>query len=348
MSVMQPCPDSLLARARAGTLSSLEKRQLQAHLVHCETCRVSLVVGQDFDGALAARPDDTLLVTKVVRAVRASAALRDSVSPPRARPGGRLFAYSLAAALLTISFAVGAARPSVRRTVAVFLGLQDRDARTEAPAAGVDARIKPLPMRPKGAISPGGETSSIASALSDAPQGRAEEPNTAPRHEEPNTPPPHGGLVHADSPHALEGSAARDLFAQGNAKRRAGDEPGARRLYQELQQRYPRSPEAEVSRVALGRLLLDRSQDANAALEQFDRAIHSPGQAGQGELAEEALFGRATALMRLGRTDDERKTWLELLERFPGSVYADRAHTRLDEMGPAGAKDGPAPKPALK
>ncbi len=64
------CPDSLVARARAGTLSSVEKRHLQTHLGQCETCRVSLVVGQDFDGALAARPFDTLLVTRVVDAVR--------------------------------------------------------------------------------------------------------------------------------------------------------------------------------------------------------------------------------------------------------------------------------------
>jgi TolA-binding protein len=197
--------------------------------------------------------------------------------------------------------------------------------------------MKPLPMKPL-RVSPS-EASSIAATASDAPQAPAEELTT---------PPHNGGLVRADSPQAPAGSAAKDLFAQANAKRRAGDEPGARRLYQELQQRHPRSPEAEVSRVALGRLLLDRSQDPNAALEQFDRAIHSPGQSGQAGLAEEALFGRATALMRLGRMDDERKTWLELLERFPGSVYADRAHTRLDEMGPAGAKDGPAPKPALK
>jgi hypothetical protein len=52
--------------------------------------------------------------------------------------------------------------------------------------------------------------------------------------------------------------------------------------------------------------------------------------------------------MRLGRTDDERKTWLLLLDRFPGSVYADRAHARLREISLAGVQDGPTPKPAVK
>jgi TolA-binding protein len=321
MTAVHVCPDSLLARAREGTLSSSEKRQLQAHLGQCEICRVSLLVGQDFDGALAARPDDTLLVTKVVAAVRVSAARRTSVSPPGRRAGlrSRLSAYGVAAALLTISCVVGAARPSLRRTVAVFLGLEDRDARKDVPAAGVIAPAKPPPMKAKKV-----EPSRLAPTASDTPQAPAEEPSMPQRQRE---------LGRANGPGVPDGLAAKNLFAQANAKRRAGDELAARRLYQDLQQRHPLSPEAEVSRVALGRLLLDRSQDPKAALEQFDRAIGSTGQSGEKELAEEALFGRATALMRLGRADDERKTWIELLERFPGSVYADRAHARLDEMG---------------
>src|SRR5260221_438242 len=159
MTAAQGCPDSLLARARAGTLSSVEKRQLHLHLGQCETCRVILVVGQDFDSALAARPSDTLLVTRVVDAVRASPALRASVSPPKrgARPRRRLWMYGVAAAWLTISCVVGAARPSFRRTLAVFLGFQDREVRTYPPAADVMAPAeskRPSPI--KTSVSSGG------------------------------------------------------------------------------------------------------------------------------------------------------------------------------------------------
>jgi TolA-binding protein len=290
-------------------------------------------VGQDFDAALAARPEDTLLVKRVVDAVRASPALHASVSPPkrRARPGRRLWMYGVAAAWLTISCVVGAARPSFRRTLAVFLGFQDHEVRRDAPAADAVARAepkKPLPIK-----------TSVSSGGAETTPAPAEEPAGVPRPE---------GLVRAESPAAPGGAHAKELFAQANAKRRAGDESGARRLYQELQQRYPQSPEAEVSRVALGRLLLERSQDPKAALDQFDRAMNQPGHSDQAGLAEEALFGRATALMRLERTDDERKTWLLLLDRFPGSVYADRAHARLRDISLAGVKDGPTPKPAVK
>ena len=237
--------------------------------------------------------------------------------------------YGVAAAWLTISCVVGAARPSFRRTLAVFLGFQDREAHTDAPPADVAARSEPKRPSPiKTSVSSGG-----------AEPAPAEEPAATPHPE---------GFARAESPAASSGARARELFAQANAKRRAGDDWGARRLYQELQQRHPQSPEAEVSRVALGRLLLERSQDPKAALDQFDSAMNQPGQSDQAGLAEEALFGRATALMRLGRTDDERKTWLLLLDRFPGSVYADRAHARLREISLAGVQEGPTPKPAVK
>jgi TolA-binding protein len=123
---------------------------------------------------------------------------------------------------------------------------------------------------------------------------------------------------------------AERLFAEANARRKAGDTAGARRLYMELAKRYPGSPEAQVSNASLGRLLLERADDPEGALEQFDRLLARPAaNMAQPALAEEALFGRATALMRLGRTKDEKQTWLELLKRYPGSVYTERANERL-------------------
>jgi hypothetical protein len=35
----------------------------------------------------------------------------------------------------------------------------------------------------------------------------------------------------------------------------------------------------------------------------------------------------------LGRTVDERAAWQQLLKEFPSSVYADKARSRLRELG---------------
>jgi TolA-binding protein len=324
------CPDSLVARARTGSLSLPERSQLQLHLRHCEACRVSLLVGRDFDAALAAQSDDTLFVSQVVSAVRASRAARASGSMPvrGGRSKRRLLVYGVAAALLTSSFVVGAASPALRHRAALFIGVQAAKEQGSPPTARIAAAsVKRVSSSAK---------PELVAASPQALLPAEEEPAPA-AHDEHS--------VAVESAPARDGRSARDMFAQANAERRAGDLPGATRLYQELQQRHPHSREAEVSRVTVGRLLLERSQDPKSALEQFDRALNAPGSDHAG-LGEEALFGRASALMRLGRTDDERKAWRQLLQQFPGSIYADRAHARLAELSLARAADGLGNKPA--
>ena len=80
-----------------------------------------------------------------------------------------------------------------------------------------------------------------------------------------------------------------------------------------------------MSRAIVGRLLLDRGDPAGA-LARFDSYLA----AGGGDLGEEAMVGRATALDRLGKTDEATGAWSALVAAFPVSPYAARARARLE------------------
>jgi tetratricopeptide (TPR) repeat protein len=121
---------------------------------------------------------------------------------------------------------------------------------------------------------------------------------------------------------------AKSLFRDANAARRAGDFARASALYAELDRTFPRSDEARLAHVSAGKLLLSMGKALDA--ERHFRLYLKGG----GELAEEALVGRAQALRTLGRVSDERQVWQELLTRFPSSVYATRARQRLVEPEP--------------
>jgi|GEM_PF-1815020 len=134
----------------------------------------------------------------------------------------------------------------------------------------------------------------------------------------------------ADSP-----VTAAELFRDANAERRAGDIGKSIDLYRSLQKRYPDAPEAQAARVSLGRLLLDRQGDASGALAQFDAYLKSSPADG-GTLAEEARVGRALAFEKLGRKDEERRAWEELVSRHPQSLHLARAHERLGVLSGTG------------
>jgi TolA-binding protein len=120
-----------------------------------------------------------------------------------------------------------------------------------------------------------------------------------------------------------------ELFARANDARRANDTKGAIALYEELQTRFPSSREASTSRVALGRLLLDRAGEPARAQSLFRAYLENDP---SGALAEEARMGRALAAMRLGDRAGERAAWLELLDRHPDSVHTERARQRLVDL----------------
>jgi TolA-binding protein len=125
--------------------------------------------------------------------------------------------------------------------------------------------------------------------------------------------------------------SAAELFAMANDARRLGRTEEAVAGYRRLQKEHPSSAEATTSRVALGRLLLDKLSDATAARGQFAGYLAASP---DGTLAEEARAGLALSAMKLGDTVGERSAWQELLAKHPDSVHAARARKRLAELAP--------------
>jgi TolA-binding protein len=177
----------------------------------------------------------------------------------------------------------------------------------QAPEEG-DQRDRAAPLRPPRAAPP--------------PAPVAELPGTDPADPVARPEPATSGVK------ARGASRAGALYKSANEARRAGDRARAVRLYRELQRDYPGSPEAKLSRVSLGGLLLDDGAAAQAA-EQFDAYASGPGNQ---RLGAEALYGKGKALMSLGRRVEEIRTWQRLLREYPDSPYTTHARRRLAEL----------------
>ena len=119
----------------------------------------------------------------------------------------------------------------------------------------------------------------------------------------------------------------QELFDAETIARRHGDYARVFALHHELDQRFPRSRETQVSRATVGHLLLDRGDPA-AALTDFDAYLAG----GSGNLGEEAMVGRATALDRLGRTAEASVAWRALVAAFPDTPYAAHARARVETL----------------
>jgi TolA-binding protein len=157
-----------------------------------------------------------------------------------------------------------------------------------------------------------------------APIVRADVPPSAAPEPAPEPPPIEAAPpAHRPAPPPVTAAA---LFEQAEALRREGHADAAITTYRRLQATYPATAEARLSFAFAGQLLLARHRPADA-LAQFDRHLKAGG-----EVGEEALAGRATALEELHRTADAIAAWKSLLARYPGSVYAGRARARLDEL----------------
>lgn len=124
---------------------------------------------------------------------------------------------------------------------------------------------------------------------------------------------------------------AAELFGTANRARDQRLTAQAERLYLRLQTRFPRSSEAQLSLVSLGRLRLDAGRPLQA-LAAFDAYL---ARAAAGPMQHEALAGRALALEKLARPEDEARAWRTLLESHPESLFQARAKARLRVLAPS-------------
>jgi hypothetical protein len=285
-------PEDLLERAARGGVGAADAARLEQHLAECAVCRVERALSAQ--AALDAAPlrDEKLVVARLKRDVSARLA---SPTARRTRRKGAVVAMIVVAASLA-SVAAAATLVVARRAPALRVNvLQQR------PARSLVAQLPP-------------KTAPVATA-----QPSAEQPSDS--------------VPEAARPMKLAGVepvSPSELFSRANQARRDGKVTEAARLYRALQERFSGTSEELVSRVSLGRLLLDRSGDSRGALVQFNSYLASPG---AGALREEAMVGRALALGRLGRAREERAAWNALLDAWPKSTHRKRAEARLAELG---------------
>lgn len=328
-------PENLSVRSRRGALRSGEEAELERLLAASPALRMAHQVGKDFDQIAAVEGGDEQRIARFVERTLAARAPRHRRWFGRLRPSPWMAAAAVFA-VCGVAFGLrGVWWPQPSATVATS-----------------NARLLPRPANtarkmtaPRAVTEPNDETSAVTTQSNQnvaapnlpTPSGDQAAPvnSTSPIRNlgSPSALPTPEDVRNDDSPRKdstaifsvdqpAESNAAA-LLRQANRARSAGEIDRAAVLLKELQTKFGSSPEAHVSLVSLGKLLM-LSGSREAALQQFTSYLERSG-----PLEEEALVGRAQALQGLGRASEERNTWERLLAHFPGSVYAAAARKRL-------------------
>jgi anti-sigma factor RsiW len=287
-------PEALIDRAMRGALDPDAQATLERHLAACPVCAAQVSMAPRFERELAAQPRDAALDLRAFEA--AMRRLQESPPVARRRALPSWFRWAAAAALVVCGVTAAAAVVG-RRWIAPRPALPPAPAGSAVERPAARAPIRPVEAAPTELPPP--EPARLEATSKPAPPGHA-------------------------SP--LPAITAGALFERGEQLRREGHADAAIATYRRLQTKFPDTPEARLSSAFAGQLLLAQRRP-DEALAQFDRHLKAGG-----EVAEEALAGRATALEALHRTGDAIAAWKSLLARYPGSVYAGRARARLGEL----------------
>jgi TolA-binding protein len=303
-------PEELLDRADSGALSREERVRVEAHLASCSACRFEHALVGDCKRGAATQPGDDVVVERIRASV--TRALEERRRPVLGVARGRQRTRALlACAALVLLTTLGAATVILRERRLVAEERARALSAVETVRTVNHSATVVVPPEPPAK----GDAPAEPASVND-PETRLAAPKAS------------TAVVAAQRAKAPESTAA-EVFARANQLRRAGDANEAVRAYRELQRSFPGSSEALVSRVALGRLLLDRLGNPAGALGQFDSYLASSR---GGSLGEEALVGRALAVGRLGRSSEECRAWSTLLIVHPTSTYAARARARIEQL----------------
>jgi len=307
-------PENLSVLERRGGLNAASRRRLELCLASSNTLLVLHELGHRFDEVPEKLPEDNALLTKMAACAVQRFAGKPAHQRPRMRLRGKVALFTGAALLLGTLSAAAALwtrleihfRPSAHSSTpqARVIGLRKSSQRPVAPVAPPTASTterEPTVAQPN-------ETKVATKRLQSGP-----------------VEPPNRGNDSAGE--AAEWIGPSELFSAGNAARRTGALSRAVSLYHDLESRYPKSDEALLAHMMLGRLELSRG-NAGRALVAYERYLQA---APSGALAQEALQGKAQALHALGIKDEERAAWQELLHRFPTSAYSEAAREHLSE-----------------
>jgi TolA-binding protein len=297
-------PEHLIDLERDDALTASQAEQLGAHRLQCDSCRLEALL----HGALATTEDDAAACSSETSV---EAALAEFLAR---RPAAPAALHSLAPA--------PPGKPATRwRRATVPLVAFLSGAGVAAAAAGIWIATRVAPAQVSTAAAAHMAQASAASSSGPAPTASA--PAAATTASSSAAVASHSAeKVHSSS--IVPGATAISLFAEATAARRANELARAASLYRKLQHDFPQSQETVISRLALGRLELQRGQP-QAALAELDAYVAS-----NGKLRQEAQLGRAQALEQLGRWAQARATYQLIVEQYPDSIYADRARLRLE------------------
>jgi TolA-binding protein len=322
MSVVDLHPEDLLDKDAHGALEDSERARLEAHVAHCSACRLERQLRADFASELEAHLPlerfaglgslGQLAIDAMPAPARKSDARTMARGPRRRRTK---LVWLLAAAALLVGGAAAAMNGLGEGPWSRFVAGASSSA---PPAAGTTEAPRPKIHRAPAVTLP--EPAPLAEVAAPSSPELTAQPSVAAAHAM-------GGGAAVAAPAHKPGPA--DLFEVASDARRRGDYGRVLDADRELDDRYPTSREAQVLRAIVGRVLLDRG-DPTGALARFDSYLAAGG--GElGELAHECMVGRATALDRLGRSDEATKAWSALVASFPDTPYAAHVRARLEK-----------------
>jgi TolA-binding protein len=344
MSSRKDLPEDLSGRARRGELSIAEQRRLRVYLESSDMGRELHEVGSACDSVPETLPGDAQLLGRVANRVLSQ------TTAPRAQAAGVLQRWR-------VRFRRPRHLPPVVPIVLCLLLTSIAGASVYSIGEGRDWSWGSVWPTLTSTQVPQTATTARSSGVSPGKAHAHEPAGGAARHERSDLGPPpemgapeHSGVALNPQPEASSKiverrfrgaaspqqrrasalkkraeSAAASLFSQANMQRKSGDHSRALTSYQELQQRFPRSPEAQLSHLISARLWAARSRPQQAAA-AFDRYLDA---APNGALVAEALHGKAQALDQSGNSAAARLVWQALLDRFPDSAFAATARVRL-------------------